>query len=258
LDLLQNQRGDLTERDWRLLSNILNAYENFSTLPYARDLIKQSSIVHLPKVAMQSAIIDHEMAAMRSFFSSIPDFQILTVSEQCSLLERNGQVVTCVSFSSVVRDSGFVYGSEIIDDAIKTYGVELTYRAGRLRSRLDLDSTLIKLMLVVHAFSASCLIMDAPRSKQNDTLTLGTFRLLGSQNVYAELVWKYMIYRYGYREAVLRVASLVKQMLDISSHLADCYSSSEVYRQFVEETCCENKRSMSRNSNSYAPLWGNV
>jgi hypothetical protein len=239
------------------LSNILHAYENSSTLPYARDLIKQSSVVPISKNAIRFAIIDHEVGAMRSFFSSIPDFQILTVSEQCSLLERNGQAITCVSLGLILRDSGFVYCPEAVADAIRMYGVEVVYRAACIRSRLDLDSTLVKLMLVIHAFSASCLIVDAPRSKQNDTLLLGTFRLLGSQNVYAELVWKYMIYRYGYREAVNRFASLVKQMLDMSSHLVDCYSSIEVCREFVDEAVDENKHLMSKNSNGYVPVWGN-
>ena len=113
-------------------------------------------------------------------------------------------------------------------------------------------------MLVIHAFSASCLIVDVPRSKPSDSLVLGTFRLLGSQNVYVELVWKYMIYRYGYRETVIRFASLVKSMLDMSSHLAECYTGSGVYRQFVDEMITENKRSMARNYNSYIPVWGHA
>ena len=194
---------------------------------------------------------------MRSFFSAIPDFQILTVNEQCSLLERNGQAITCVSLGSVLRDSGFVYCAEAVADAIKMYGVEVVYRAGRIRDRLDVDSTLIKLMLVIHAFSASCLIVDVPRSKPSDSLILGTFRLLGSQNVYVELVWKYMIYRYGYRETVIRFASLVKSMLDMSSHLVDCYSSVEVCRHYVDEAVDENKLTMSKNSSGYVPVWGN-
>ena len=113
-------------------------------------------------------------------------------------------------------------------------------------------------MLVVHAFSSSCLIMDVPRSKQNDSLILGTFRLMGSQNVYVELVWKYMIYRYGYRETVIRFASLVKSMLDMSSHLAESYVSSQSHHQYVEEMVGENKPSISTNSSSYIPLWDNA
>ena len=220
--------------------------------------MKRASVSQQANSQPRLPIVEHGTAAMRSFVSSIPDFQILTTDEQSSLLKRNWQAITGLSVLLVLRDSAAFDGPEYTSNAIEVYGTEVVQRARRIRSRMDPDSTLTKLMLVVHTFSSNCLIMAAPRSKQNDSLILGTFRLLGSQNVFVELVWTYMIYRYGYRETVIRFASLVKQMLDMSSHLADSYLTSRAHHQFVDEMVGENKLLVSNNSSSYVPLWGNV
>ena len=254
LDLLNNQRADLTQTDWRLLSNIFHAYDKF----HACNLTKKSFVSQQSQTPLRLTAVEHGTTAMRSFVSSIPDFQILTDYEQCSLLKRNWQAITGLSVLLILRDLPVFDCWEYTSNAIKVYGTEVVYRARKIRNRLDPDSTLNKLMLVIHAFSSSCLIVDVPRSKQNDSLILGTFRLLGSQNVYVELVWKYMIYRYGHRETVIRFASLVKSMLDMSSHLADSYVSSQSHHQYVEEMVGANKPSISTNSSSYVPLWGNA
>jgi hypothetical protein len=218
----------------------------------------KASVSQPPQSPVRLTIVEHGTSAMRSFVSSIPDFQILTDYEQCSLLKRNWQAITGLSVLLILRDSPVFDSCEYASNAIKVYGMEVVRRARRIRNRLDPDSLLIKLMLVIHAFSSNCLIVEAPRSQQNDSLILGTFRLFGSQNVYVELVWKYMIYRYGYRDTVLRFASLVKQMLDMSSHLADSYIQSESHHQYVDEMVGENKPSLSANASTYTPLWGNA
>src|SRR5437763_440673 len=41
-----------------------------------------------------------------------------------------------------------------------------------------------------------------------------TLRLLEVQNTYAEMMFKYMVYRHDYNEAALRFASLIKSCLD--------------------------------------------
>jgi hypothetical protein len=41
-----------------------------------------------------------------------------------------------------------------------------------------------------------------------------TSHLLQIQNVYVEMMFKYMLYRYGYNETALRFASLIKSCLD--------------------------------------------
>ena len=205
----------------------------------------------------QLHLIEHATTSMRAFMSSVPDFQIMTSGEQCSLLERNWHVLSGLNFIFVLRDSGLYGCSKFTSDAARVYGNAVVSGAGRLRARLELDSTLVKLMFVVHAFSSSSLIMEVPRIKKYDSLTLGTFRLLGSQNVFVELIWKYMMYRYGHRETVLRFASLVKQMLDTIKHVTLLYVTNDSHHEFVDKTFDDSKLSLSIKQSAAVPLWGN-
>ena len=49
-----------------------------------------------------------------------------------------------------------------------------------------------------------------------DSIFFETKRLFDIQNVYIEVMFKYMIYRFGYQEAALRFAALIKSLLDQS------------------------------------------
>ena len=63
-------------------------------------------------------------------------------------------------------------------------------------------------MLIILTFSSNLSVLTFPNKLPSDTFLLGTFRLLGSQNVYVELLWQYMLYRYGYNQTVIRFAYL--------------------------------------------------
>ena len=84
------------------------------------------------------------------------------------------------------------------------YGNEVVQQVKMLSTQLDRDPISIKLMLLALAFSSNCFIRQHRRNMDRDSLLLGTFRLFGSQNVYVELIWKYLIHQYNYDEAVQR------------------------------------------------------
>jgi hypothetical protein len=220
--------------------------------------LSQLSIQHPSARYKSIEAVELIVASIQSFVRSIPDFQILTISEQSSLLERNLHGIAGFDSGLVFRNSGVIDDSRFLAEAIKLYGFEAMCRTKRLENRLDPDSTLVKLMLVIFAFSSNCLILNVPKNMHNDSLLLGTFRLFGSQNVYVELLWKYMIYRYGYRETVIRFASLVKQVLDVIDHLAKVYVDSQVYQTIIDNDFDRNKPSFITNLNEHIPLWGNT
>ena len=87
-------------------------------------------------------------------------------------------------------------------------------------------------MLLVIAFSSNCLIVDIHENMHNDSFIFGTFRLYGSQNVYVELLWRYMLYRYGYSETVLRFSKLVKYILDNIKQTASVYMSNKIHHDY--------------------------
>jgi hypothetical protein len=90
----------------------------------------------------------------------------------------------------------------------------------------------------------------------SDALLRGTFRLLGSQNLYTEILWKYMIYRYGYEQTVVRFAALVKQMLDLINLSTGIYTENPHHQILVDDFVEEAKIALRLNDNNDKPLWG--
>lgn len=207
---------------------------------------------------MTIRISGYVLASMISFIRSIPDFQILTITEQRSLLERNLQGCTGFNFTLVMRDSNCIDNSTFITNTASAYGFEAVSRLKHLKNQLDSDPTLVKLMLVIFAFSSNCSILNMPETMPNDTLLLGAFRLLGSQNVYVELLWKYMVYRYGYHATVIRFANLIKQVLDFMDHISKGCLKVKTRYFHLEDFVDRNNRSCISSSNEHVPVWGNT
>jgi hypothetical protein len=113
-------------------------------------------------------------------------------------------------------------------------------------------------MMIILSFSSNCSVLTFPETKFNDTLLLGTFRLLGSQNVYVELLWKYMVYRYGDHQTIIRFAQLIKQVVDLIDHLIKVCMTGNINRFTLDNIFVENKRSFISNPNEHIPLWGNI
>ncbi len=98
--------------------------------------------------------------------------------------------------------------------------------------------------------------MNVHKNMHNDRLGFGTFHLYGSQNVYVELLWKYIIYRYSYSDTVLHFNKLVKHMLDMIKHTATIYTSHETHHDFVDDVIEKIKEKLIISENKSIALWG--
>jgi hypothetical protein len=261
LDILNGDRSSLSTLEWTLLSNVIHAYDKFDpTLLVTRDM---KSLDNLPLELLFDVSHTHNLfttyyTTAQSFLASTADYKILTLYEQCSLLKRNlnGLFIFCAEI--VCRELKMLENVVWKNTLTFTLGSDMIERKRYLNSRLEHDTTLIKLMLIIIAFSSNCYMLDEHQTLNNDHLLLGTFRLLGSQNVFVEILWKYMIYRYGYRETVLRFAALVKQTLDLISLLVNMYKNNKLQQNFVDDTIQIATSRAKIGENNAIPLWGKV
>jgi uncharacterized membrane protein len=97
---------------------------------------------------------------------------------------------------------------------VTIYGLEFMLQVKRMNKQLDSSSIIVKVMLIVLAFSSNCFTVDTHKNIHNDSLLYGTHRLAVSQNVYIELSWKYMVHQYGYRNSVFRFSRFCLHSLE--------------------------------------------
>jgi hypothetical protein len=191
-----------------------------------------------------------------SFINSTADFQVLTIAEKTSLYQRNlhGILNLCATF--ILRLSGMFDSSKNDKILISIYGHDIFQQTRRIAMQFDYDLVITKFMLITLAFSSNCYRIDEKEKIHNDSLLSGTFRLLGSQNVYVEILWKYMIYRYNYYDASLRFARLIKHILDLLQISGNASQDNELHQSFVEEITVLTEQSLTINENEFVPLWG--
>jgi hypothetical protein len=156
----------------------------------------------------------------------------------------------------ISRDTQILHNDKCMEAFTSIYGSEIILLVKNANNELDPDSTLVKLMLMVLIFSSHCFNHDNNGHIQHDRLLYGTFRLLGSQNVYLELLWKYMIYRYGYFESVPRFSRLIKTFLCVLKTVANIYMTNQTHQTMVDNIIEKIKQSLIMNENEQIPLWG--
>jgi hypothetical protein len=261
LDLVRHDRSSLTNSQWTLLSNILHAYDTFNLIPTLHHIVQNlsssssSQVCFEPKDAFET--IGSMYTAIQSFVSSIPDFQVFSINEQQSLLQRNLHGIASFYSNLVFRETGLFENSKSFQSYKTAYGSETIQQSNCLIKRLSLDTTLCKLMLIPIAFSSNSFIVDIHENMHNDNLIFATFRLYGSQNVYVELLWRYMLYRYGYRDSVLQFSKLVKYILDMIDLTATVYKSHKIHHDFVVDVVEKTKEKLVISQNEPISLWGN-
>jgi len=245
--------------EWTLLSNILHAYDTYSLVSQVCQTIDSLSTLPVElhsNVINPLEIIIQMFTSIQSFISSSPHFRVLTINEQISLFERNLHGVIGFYSTLFFRNTGILQNVKCMEAFTNIYGPDMMLLAKKVNDRLDPDSTLIKLTLIVFAFSSNCFIVNKQENMERDSLLSGTFRLLGSQNVYVELLWKYMIYRYGYNKAVIRFTQLMQIFLCILKNLAIIHENNQTHQTLVDGIIEKTKQSLAINENQQTQLWG--
>ncbi len=195
---------------------------------------------------------------MRSFITSTPDFQILTTDEQCSLFQRNLNGIVNLYSLVVFRDTNVINNSDCIKSFALICGLEMAVEAIRISKQLDLDLTVIKLMLLILAFSSNCSIVDIKQDPYKDSLLTGTHRLLGSQTTYVIVLWKYMVCQYGYYSAALRFAELIRLSLHLIKYSAMAYTTNIIYHDLIDDLSQKTKELLIINQKEQVHLWGTI
>jgi hypothetical protein len=261
LNLLQADRSSLVHFDWTLLSNVVHAFDNFIPIEETKQTIAHLSICPLGVPLDMSQVLSmftNFYTSAESFIGCTADFQVLTVGEKCSLYQRNLHGVLNLCATLILRLSGMFDSSTNEHIIMGVYGYDIFQQTKRIALQLDCDLIIIKLTLFILAFSSNCYMVDEHENMHHDSLLHGTFRLFGSQNVFVEILWKYMIHRYGYRDTVLRFSALVKQTLDLISLVVNMYRSDKLHQYFVDHTITKATSTIKLDENNSIPLWGKI
>ncbi|CAF4065846.1 unnamed protein product [Rotaria sp. Silwood2] len=233
LNLLQSDQSLLTKNQWILLTNLFNCYKESQVLPFTQRLREthytlQSNYVIYKAIAEEFLISLYKTTG--AYLCSNDDLRKLSSNDRSVILHSAADNVCCIS-STFIMQYYHLYDLDAFLNAISIkYGMHAMDIHARARKFIDPDIVLTKLSISLFAFSENTCYYY---SNVSNDLT-NPINILEIQNKYAEITWKYLLYKYGYYNAVKRYLNITLWLASMSIltfhaqtlmvHINDIYS----------------------------------
>jgi hypothetical protein len=179
------------------------------------------------------------------FLYANADFRGLPEKDRALIVRGAVENVSCLGPSIACRQAGLFCNAAFCNALENIYGTEPFYRSTKMIKLLDQEVTLIKLAVSIFAFCTShCTLFDTHDAQ---SYLIDKTNVLTIQNKYAEILWKYLLYRYQFDQAVILYTRLVSSMvlaMTNRTHLQAVQSHADVVdyiTQQLEEQMLENQ-----------------
>jgi hypothetical protein len=205
----------LSSSQWILLSNLINGYQESNLLSIGRCLINTHNVLQPTNVIYQSLVkefLTSIYTTAGTYLRSNEDICNLSSHDRSLILRGAADNVSCMSAAFAMHHCHLL-SLDAFSNAMKTmYGkrtVDIHLWAMKI---IDPDIILTKLALSLFAVSENA-CSYSPNVSIEFTNPIDIFQI---QSKYAEITWKYLLYKYGHYQAVKRFLNLTSWLVAIT------------------------------------------
>ena len=189
------------------------------------------------KEAFVVRFIHQSMMTIEPIIKRSPDLRALPIDARRTLIRRNLFWISLYQRFILSHQFDFLNDSKLILSIIGLYGVDCFKKVMKIYQQADDNETIYKVMLFVTAFfsNSSMVIFDSTDDMSSATVSMN---LVLIQDFYVTMLWKYLVYQYGFKEAVRRYSSLITTMLNgyqILENVMGLKSYDEMFNMTVEQ-----------------------
>lgn len=233
----------MTTEQWTLLSNIVHAYDQQDIFFNMKQALKHESSLPIKLRAKASGAANYLFRSIQSaqkLLQECPHFHTLQLGTRRALVKNNliftGSVNAMIIGHEVDLWNNGDYGMSL--DALFGPGSFEKYLS--VPKRMDTNGILFKMILFTIGFSSNYSIITTNQSMETSR-SLDSVSMVQMQDIYVTLLWKYLVYQYGFTEAVLRYASVIKTLLDVLTAMEE-FIDTEVYQQSMGKAVFDMER----------------
>ncbi|CAF1673202.1 unnamed protein product [Rotaria magnacalcarata] len=217
LNLLQSDVSTLNADQWNLLSNLIHCYDEHGGLPYAQHFIKEQNSLPL-KCRFKCAAIGEFFRQMlhegQLIYEKNGDFLSLSSQDRSTLIHTTVKHTSCFGGTFILYQTQLMDYESFFQSGIILFGLPAMVSAKLLSDLFDSDMTLIKLVISILAFST----IDYVVYENTASVEMKKFiEIIHVQDMYTDLSWRYLLYKYGHTEAVLRFSNLIRCIFNANS-----------------------------------------
>ncbi len=239
LNLLQSDQSSLLTTDqWTLLSNLINCYKESPILPFTQRLIDTHNVSQFPSVFYTELVEDFFVSvyeAAATYLRSNDDIRKLSTDDRSIILHNAADNVCCMGGAFIMHYC-HLYDLDVFYHAMNVkYGKRTMDIHESARKFIDPDIVLVKLGISLFAFSENTC---SYYTNVSDHLT-DPIKIIEIQNKYADLTWKYLLYKYGPYYAVKRFLNLTHWLISIhvlASHSQTLKTHLDDINSIIEQT----------------------
>jgi hypothetical protein len=212
LNLLRSDNSTLTSSQWTLLSNLIHSYDESKLVSIAQQFINENNVVQYLGTIDLTLPIEFFTTVYETsgaYLHSNGDLCTLSSDDRFTFLSSAAETVTCLGAVFSWSRSQLYNHKPFIDACIQIYGETSVIMIEHVLKFLDPDIVIAKLALSLFVFSNYISIF----SSNLPTQSLNTLAIFHIQNTYAEITWKYLVYRYGHCQSIRRFMNLIQCLL---------------------------------------------
>lgn len=142
------------------------------------------------------------------------------IDETCyqQLMKYNFHTIGCLHGLFIGRETYLLHNRAHALNFNILYTEKLMLITNRLIYQLEQNDILFKLFLVILIFSTRLSIVSYENIQGIQTENFN-YQRKQYENIFVDLLWKYMLYRYDYQECVYRFSMMIKIILDLLDQL---------------------------------------
>ena len=205
---MQSDNPTLTASQWTLLSNLIYSYDETKLLSIAQRITNaQDGETTDSTLAEEFFMKAYETCG--AYIRSNSDISTLTSDDRSDFLRNTANNVLCLGMALCYNLSQLCNCKYFIDVCTNVYGEKAVIIARQVLKFIDSDIVVAKLALSIFAFCSNNIVYSANITME----TLNTLAIFRIQNTYVEVLWRYLVYKYGYYESVQRFMKLIQYLL---------------------------------------------
>lgn len=208
--------------DWSILSNFVRGYDERNTCKNIEYYINELSSLP-PKLRMRTStacnIIAQYNVCIRPIVQHILNLYNLSLDARRAVAKHNLYYTGAFNGLFLSREFELFRNPDFADFCVTYFGYEVTIEASQTVARCESNGNLIKIMLIILAFSSNCSLIIYDGTETISTMESSIY-LVRIQNIYVTVLWKYLIYLFGYKEAIIRYSHMIKNIIDVIKMLS--------------------------------------
>jgi hypothetical protein len=200
----------MTVDQWNLISNLSYCYGQHSGISLGECYMREQNVLPLKLRFKSASMMKYFLMSMegtQSIYENNRDFLSLSSNDRSVLLYNTMKHMASLSTSCIYSQIGLLNHAAYYNTIGTVIHPNLVPAAKCIADRLDFDMIIRKLFLAILSFSTMNYTFYCNTPPIN---LLNVKQVLHIQNTYIELTWKYLLYKYNYKQTVLCFSNFIR------------------------------------------------